>query len=804
MVDQKIRVLLVEDNESDIKQISRLLRQVPNRPLKLNSAKRLQEALQKIHGFKYDVILLDLGLPDSRGIDTLEEVHSACPQIPIIVYTITGAESLGIEAINRGAQDYLVKGTTDERILAKAIRYAIERKRLESAEQHNHELLKENEERLSLLVKASSDVLYQMSPDWREMRQLSGGHFIANASEPDRTWLDSYIPSDEQKRVMAAINRAIETRSVFELEHRVMRADGTVGWTFSRAVPRLNTKGEIIEWFGAASDITVRKKAEEALRESNERLSFELKVMTALKRLSTLPIRGEDLYPLLLEILDAAIEFTSAQMGSLQLMNRDTHDLTIAVQRGFEDWYVDYWNNVQKGQGCCGTALAQGKRMIVEDVEKSDLFNSQSLEIQLNAGIRSVQSTPLVSRRGKIIGIISTHYKQIHRPTDREKQIVDLLAYEAADIIEQVQNERMLRESEERFSAAFRNSPDALIISEVETGKIVDVNDNWVNLWGFNREESVGKRSTDLGIFVHREDREKALQILRKEGHLSDFIVDIRTKSGFSRQALLSTVKLSKGLMLTIMRDITERNNLEEQLKIRVKELASLNEDLETFSYSVAHDLRNPLRVIKGFIDFLLEDCADQLSKECREYIDSIKNGTIRMNSIIDDMLALSKISRQEMVLTEIDMSEMARLAIKELQSAQPGRSVEVKVQDGLRAKGDARLISVALGNLLGNAWKYTSKVDHPVIEFGAIEKDEKTVYYVSDNGAGFDMSKADTLFTPFQRLHSEQDFKGTGVGLALVDKAIKRHNGNVWAEGEVGKGATFLFTLNITESPQN
>ena len=200
--------------------------------------------------------------------------------------------------------------------------------------------------------------------------------------------------------------------------------------------------------------------------------------------------------------------------------------------------------------------------------------------------------------------------------------------------------------------------------------------------------------------------------------------------------------------------------------------------------------------VIKGFADLIIEDCADSLSQDCREYADTIKKHTARMNSIIDDILALFKISRQEMELSKLDLSEMARLTIKELQSSQPDRSVEVKIQDGLKTEGDARLVSVALGNLLGNAWKYTSKVDHPVIEFGAIKKDGKTIYYVKDNGAGFDMSKADKLFVPFQRLHTEQDFKGTGVGLAIVDKTIKRHNGNVWAEGEVGKGATFYFSL--------
>jgi PAS domain S-box-containing protein len=256
--------------------------------------------------------------------------------------------------------------------------------------------------------------------------------------------------------------------------------------------------------------------------------------------------------------------------------------------------------------------------------------------------------------------------------------------------------------------------------------------------------------------------------------------------------------------------DITERKHAEdtvhenesrlkllnEELKNTIEKLAAVNKELESFSYSVAHDLRNPLKIISGFTDFLIEDYTERIDEKGKSYLEKIKNGTRRMNSIIDDMLLLSKISRQEIEIVDIDMSELARLTIDELSSANPNRKVLVKIQNGLKVRADARLMSVTLGNLLGNAWKYTEKTEHPEIEFGAFEKDRKQIFFVRDNGIGFDMSQADKLFEPFQRLHSEKEFKGIGVGLAIVERAVSRNGGKIWAQGEVGNGAVFNFTL--------
>jgi light-regulated signal transduction histidine kinase (bacteriophytochrome) len=225
-------------------------------------------------------------------------------------------------------------------------------------------------------------------------------------------------------------------------------------------------------------------------------------------------------------------------------------------------------------------------------------------------------------------------------------------------------------------------------------------------------------------------------------------------------------------------------------------EAENANSELESFSYSVAHDLRAPLRSIDGFSQALLEDCAEQLDDRGREYLKYIRESAQRMAQLIDDLLALSRVTRTEMYRVRVDMSMLVRSVAEGLQAADEHRAVTWTIQDGLWATGDARLLRAALENLLGNAWKFTGKQPEARIEFGALVDKRPIVYFVRDNGAGFDMTYGDKLFGVFQRLHSADEFEGTGIGLATVQRIVRRHSGRVWAEGETGRGASFYFTL--------
>jgi light-regulated signal transduction histidine kinase (bacteriophytochrome) len=249
----------------------------------------------------------------------------------------------------------------------------------------------------------------------------------------------------------------------------------------------------------------------------------------------------------------------------------------------------------------------------------------------------------------------------------------------------------------------------------------------------------------------------------------------------------------------TISRDITQRKRIEEELKRRTMELEVVNKELEAFSYSVSHDLRAPLRAIDGFSLALLEDCQDRLGGEERAHLQRVRAAAARMGRLIDDMLTLARTARCEMVHQTVDLSRLAHEIASQLQQSEPKRKARFIIAPDLNVQGDHSLLRVALENLIGNAWKFTARQPDTRVELGVLRRDTQEIYFVQDNGVGFDMKYADKLFGAFQRLHDVSEFPGTGVGLATVQRIIHRHGGRVWAEGVLGQGATFYFVFEAT-----
>jgi len=239
--------------------------------------------------------------------------------------------------------------------------------------------------------------------------------------------------------------------------------------------------------------------------------------------------------------------------------------------------------------------------------------------------------------------------------------------------------------------------------------------------------------------------------------------------------------------------ELQDRN---ESLRRNAAELLAANTELDAFAYSVSHDLRAPLRSIDGFSQILLEDYAARLDEAGRETLHRVRAASQRMGTLIDDLLKLARVTRAEIRTEDVDLSGMARDIVADLHRTTPERQVEFAIAPGLTARGDARLLRVALDNLLRNSWKYTAKQPAPRVEFASADANGGRAFMVRDNGAGFDMKYADKLFGVFQRLHSAADFEGTGIGLATVRRIINRHGGRIWAEGAVDRGATFYFTL--------
>lgn len=254
--------------------------------------------------------------------------------------------------------------------------------------------------------------------------------------------------------------------------------------------------------------------------------------------------------------------------------------------------------------------------------------------------------------------------------------------------------------------------------------------------------------------------------------------------------------RMTSNLEASRMRLDEYNRSLEQKVEERTCELERSNKELEAFNYSVSHDLRAPLRSIDGFSQALIEDYQDRLDETGHDYLNRVRTATKQMGVLIDDMLRLSRLSRQAMSIGEVNLSELATQILTELWERDPDRLVECRIEPGLYARGDAHLLGVVLDNLIANAWKYTSRREQAKIEIGRTEQHGQPVFFVRDNGAGFDMKYADKLFSAFQRLHKSSEFEGTGIGLATVARILHRHGGSIWAESSVDKGAIFYFEL--------
>ncbi|MEE8186208.1 MAG: ATP-binding protein [Nitrososphaerales archaeon] len=245
-----------------------------------------------------------------------------------------------------------------------------------------------------------------------------------------------------------------------------------------------------------------------------------------------------------------------------------------------------------------------------------------------------------------------------------------------------------------------------------------------------------------------------------------------------------------------LLEKVINSERLKEMVKERTAELEAANEELESFAYSVSHDLRAPLRSIDGFSQLLMEDYGDQLDDQGKDSLRRMSSSVEKMAQLIDDLLELSRVTRSKITLERVDLTAIARKVAAQLQKTDPKRKVDFMNHEGLITKGDSSLLRLVLENLMGNAWKFTGTKSRPMIEFGVERVNDESAYFVRDNGVGFDMAYVDKLFTPFQRLHTETEFKGTGIGLASVKRIINRHGGRVWGESKEGSGSTFYFTL--------
>jgi PAS domain S-box-containing protein len=403
---------------------------------------------------------------------------------------------------------------------------------------------------------------------------------------------------------------------------------------------------------------------------------------------------------------------------------------------------------------------------------------------------------------------------------DTASQAVDFGGRPAAlqvvhDLTARRDSERALERSEARKAAIVESALDCVITMDAE-GRVVEFNPAAERTFGYCQSDVVGRPLADLiippdlrqkhrdGLARHRETghhtvlgRRLEMRAMRADGAQFPVELAITQIQGSGGQALYTG----------FVRDISDRKRaeedlrllnaeLEERVRLRTTELQAAADELEAFSYSVSHDLRAPLRSIDGFSQALAEDAGSSLPAEAKGHLDRIRAATQRMAHLIDDLLSLSRVARSPMTRERVDVTDLAGRILAELGRQSPDRMVRLTIAPAMMASGDPRLLRVALENLLENAWKFTTGREDARIEVGQTKGGSAPVFFVRDNGAGFDPAYVGKLFTPFQRLHASSEFPGTGIGLATVRRIMHRHGGRVWADGQPGQGACFYFTL--------
>ena len=391
-------------------------------------------------------------------------------------------------------------------------------------------------------------------------------------------------------------------------------------------------------------------------------------------------------------------------------------------------------------------------------------------------------------------------------PLETEEGV--LVSSAIRDISERRRSEEALRESQERYRTLFNSIDDGFCIIEMiygEGGKAVDyrfleVNPSFARQTGL--ADARGKTMRELAP-LHEEHWFEIYGRIAATGEPLRFQNRAEQLNRWYDVYAFRFGRPENRQVAILFNDITERRlgeteirRLNAQLEQRAVQLEAANRELEAFSYSVSHDLRAPLRAIDGFSEALLEESGERLDENGKRYLGRVRAGAQRMAQLIDELLSLSRISQKPLDRSNVDLSEIAADVFTALARAEPDRQVAFAVPAQVRADADEGLIRVVLENLIGNAWKFTSKREGARIEFGVRNDNGKPEYFVRDNGTGFDMAYAGKLFGAFQRLHSEREFPGTGIGLATVARIVRRHGGDIRAEGRVGEGATFWFTL--------
>lgn len=607
-----------------------------------------------------------------------------------------------------------------------------ERKRAE-------EKLKSSEQRFKDLAENISDWIWEVDEE--------GGYIYASPKvkdilgyEPEevmgKTPFDLMLEGEAEK-IRDAFGKIVSEKIPFSgIENWNLHKNGKKVLLETSGIPLFDANGEIKGYRGIDRDITERKQAERLLWESEQKYKNLVENMN----------EG-------LSVIDEQNIITFVNSKFCQMLGYRLDEVVGKHVYNFFD----------------------SKNLEILKQELANRPKGISSQFEMSWTAKSGRQVPTFMSGAPFFdaeGIYRGAYATVLNFTERKKMELDL------------------RQSEERYRTLVDLALVGIAIHQNE--RYVFANKELANMLGYTQEEII-----DLPIAetIHPDERDRVVaRAQRREAGGNEPItyeVQLLKKDGSTVYALISNAVMDYKDQPAVLMSVVNITDT----KVR-KELEQANKELAAFSYSVSHDLRAPLRSIDGFSQALLEDYEDNLDAQGKDYLYRVRAATQRMGQLIDDLLALSRVTRAEMRYTQVDLSAMAKTIAGQIKEMDPERAVEFFIAEEVTAQGDASLLRVVLENLLNNAWKFTAKHTHAKIEFGVIQQDGQSVYFVRDDGAGFDMTYVDKLFKPFQRLHESTEFEGTGIGLATVQRIIHRHGGRVWTEGSVERGAIFYFTL--------
>lgn len=704
-------------------------------------------------------------------------------------------------------------------IAARLAGIALARARAEAA-------LVSSEARFRELAENIHDVFYNVDPRTGRLLYVSPGYERVWGRSRESLYADplSYaeVALPEDSHLLKEARKRNRTGQASDIEYRIRTGDGRILWIRDHAYPVMNAAGELERVVGTARDITDRKLADLTLASTNRALQMLSRSSIAINRI-------DEEAGLLAEVCRVAVEVGGYRMAWVGYAQDDAErSIQPMAHAGDEDGYLaqirlSWRDDDATGQGPAGLAVRTGQAQQTGDIGRADsqfYWYAHALE----RGFRSAICLPL--RDGpRSFGVLCLYSGEAQNfSADEIKLLQELADNLAFGIVSQRARLERQRSQEAERQAVIKVREQASLLDRAQDAIMVRNLDRTIRFWnkgaerlyGWTAAEVLGKSMEESMYPDPQVLRDSMAKTLANDGDWSGELEQrARDGSPVSIEARWTVVRDEQGNVngvLGINTNIRERKrareeilrlnaSLEERVQQRTAQLEFANKELEAFSYSVSHDLRSPLSAVDGFSDLLERTMAKAettpLTERSRHYLARIRAGVSQMGELIDAMLTLAQVSRSSLRWERVDLSALAEALLAGYRERDPGRDARLHVEPGVTGPGDPRLLKQVLDNLLGNAWKFSAKQACTEISFGRETGEAgETVYFVRDQGAGFDMVYAEKLFGAFQRLHTPSEFAGTGVGLATVQRIIARHGGKVWAKSEPGHGATFYFTL--------